>query len=428
MAEIVHVHAREILDSRGNPTVEVEVVLASGAAGSFGVPSGASTGEHEALELRDGDASRYLGKGVRKAVDNVNAVIAPKLIGMDATDQLAIDTTMFNIDGTPNKSKLGANAILGVSVAAAKAAANHHEVPFFQYVGGMQARILPVPMMNVINGGAHADNSLDIQEFMVLPVGAPNFREGLRWGAEVFHHLKKLLKKRGLVTAVGDEGGFAPDLKSNSEALDVLLESINSAGFKPGTDIALGLDCAASSFYNKETERYDLAGDNKKLSRDEMIQYWIDWCRQYPIVTMEDNLDENDWEGWQTLTKELGNKVQLVGDDLFVTNASRVQKGIDLGVANAVLIKLNQIGSLTETLDTIDLAHRSGYRCILSHRSGETSDTTIADLAVGTGAGQIKTGSLSRSDRVAKYNRLLAIEEVLGSSARYLGHRAFARR
>ena len=419
MSEILHVQAREILDSRGNPTVEVDVVLDGGAEGRFAVPSGASTGEHEALELRDGDAKRYLGKGVEKAVRNVNELIAPEVVGMDADDQVALDRAMIGLDGTPNKGKLGANAILGVSVAAAKAAAEDHGVPLYQHLGGRQARVLPVPLMNVINGGSHADNNLDIQEFMIVPVGASSFREALRFGAETFHHLKKLLKGRKLNTGVGDEGGYAPDLKSNAEGFEILMEAIAAAGFKPGADIALAVDAAASSFFDKQKGTYEFGG--KAVGRDELIAFWKDAVGRFPIVSLEDPLDENDWEGWRKITAELGDRCQIVGDDFFVTNPKLLQKGIEQGAANSILIKLNQIGTLTETLDAIDLAHRSGFRSIVSHRSGETADTTIADLAVGAGSGQIKTGSLSRSDRVAKYNRLLRIEEELGPGARYLG-------
>ncbi|MBI1947011.1 MAG: phosphopyruvate hydratase [Deltaproteobacteria bacterium] len=423
MSEILHVQAREILDSRGNPTVEVDVILDGGAEGRFAVPSGASTGEHEALELRDGDAKRYLGKGVTKAVRNVNELIAPEVVGMDADDQVALDRAMIGLDGTANKGKLGANAILGVSVAAAKAAADDHGMPFYQHVGGHQARVLPVPLMNVINGGSHADNNLDIQEFMIVPVGAPSFAEALRYGAETFHHLKKLLKGRKLNTGVGDEGGYAPDLKSNSEAFELLLEAIAAAGYKPGADIALAVDAASSSFFDKQQGCYSFGG--KACGRDELIAFWKDATAKFPVVSLEDPLDENDWDGWRTITAELGSTCQIVGDDFFVTNPRLLQKGIEQRAANSILIKLNQIGTLTETLDAIDLAHRSGYRSIVSHRSGETADTTIADLAVGAGSGQIKTGSLSRSDRVAKYNRLLRIEAELGSGARYLGAAAF---
>lgn len=425
MTEIVHVQAREILDSRGNPTVEVDVITASGGEGRFMVPSGASTGEHEALELRDGDANRYLGKGVQKAVKNINEAIAQRVVGMDAADQAGLDAAMLELDGTQNKSKLGANAILGVSVAAAKAAADAHRMPLYRYLGGAGARTLPVPMMNVLNGGAHADNNLDIQEFMIVPVGASSFAEGLRWGTEIFHHLKQVLKARGLNTAVGDEGGFAPQLGSNAEALELLVEAISKAGRKPGDEILLGIDAAAAEFYDEAKDAYVLAGEGRTLSRDEMVGYWQDLVSRYPIATIEDAVDENDWEGWKKLTDAIGDRVQLVGDDLFVTNPRRLEEGIDKGVANAILIKLNQIGTLSETLETIRIAHENGYRSVISHRSGETEDTTIADLAVATGAGQIKTGSLCRSDRVAKYNRLLRIEEELGDGSRYPGLSAF---
>jgi enolase len=422
MTAIVHIQAREILDSRGNPTVEVDVVLESGAEGRFAVPSGASTGEHEALELRDGDKKRYLGKGVEKAVRNVNEVIAPELAGFDAVDQYGLDQTMLALDGTPNKGKLGANAILGVSVAAAAAAASAHGLPLYRHIGGVAARVLPTPLMNVINGGSHADNSLDIQEFMIVPVGAPTFREALRMGAETFHALKKILKDKGASTGVGDEGGFAPNLANNEAAFSTLMEAIAAAGYTPGKDIALAVDAAASSFYDKANKTY--AFDGKQIDRAEMIGYWQSMIAKYPIVSLEDPLDENDWEGWSQFTKLVGDKVQIVGDDLFVTNPALLQKGLDVGAANSILIKLNQIGTLTETLEAIQLAHANGWRSIASHRSGETADTTIADLAVACGTGQIKTGSLSRSDRVAKYNRLLRIEEELGGAARYLGRRA----
>jgi enolase len=422
MTAIVHIQAREILDSRGNPTVEVDVVLESGAEGRFAVPSGASTGEHEAIELRDGDKKRYLGKGVEKAVRNVNEVIAPELAGFDAVDQYGLDQTMIALDGTPNKSKLGANAILGVSVAAAAAAASAHGLPLYRHIGGIAARVLPTPLMNVINGGSHADNSLDIQEFMIVPVGAPTFREALRMGAETFHALKKILKDKGASTGVGDEGGFAPNLANNEAAFSTLMEAIAAAGYSPGKDVALAVDAAASSLYDKATKTY--AFDGKQIDRAEMIGYWQAMIARYPIVSLEDPLDENDWEGWSQFTKLVGDKVQIVGDDLFVTNPALLQKGLDVGAANSILIKLNQIGTLSETLEAIALAHANGWRSIASHRSGETADTTIADLAVACGTGQIKTGSLSRSDRVAKYNRLLRIEEELGGAARYLGRRA----
>jgi enolase len=425
MTDIVHVHAREILDSRGNPTLEVDVILASGGEGRFAVPSGASTGEHEALELRDG-GERYLGKGVEKAVKNVNEVILPAVLGLDATDQAGLDATLLDLDGTENKSKLGANAMLGVSVAAARAAAEAHALPLYRHLGGIAGHRLPLPMMNVLNGGSHADNNLDIQEFMILPVGAPSFKEALRYGAEVFHHLKKVIKDKGLNTAVGDEGGFAPNLGSNSEAFELLLTAIEKAGYKPGEDICLGVDAAAAEFYNKDKKAYVLAGEGRELDGDGMVGFWAELCEKFPIVSIEDGLDENDWAHWKKLTDALSDRVQLVGDDLFVTNPNILARGINEGVGNAILIKLNQIGTLSETLQTIQLAHDNGYRCVISHRSGETSDTTIADLAVATSAGQIKTGSLCRSDRVAKYNRLLRIEEELGD-ADWPGGTALAR-
>ncbi|MDP2340296.1 MAG: phosphopyruvate hydratase [Deltaproteobacteria bacterium] len=422
MSAIIHVQAREILDSRGNPTLEVDVILDSGAEGRFAVPSGASTGEHEAVELRDDDKKRYGGKGVLTAVKNVNELIAPELAGFDADDQYGLDHAMISLDGTPNKGKLGANAILGVSVAAAKAAAEDHGVPFYRHVGGSTARVLPVPLMNVINGGSHADNSLDIQEFMIVPIGAPSFKEALRMGAETFHALKKILKTKKASTGVGDEGGFAPDLANNEAGFTTLLEAITAAGYKPGTDIALAVDAAASSFYDKAKGTYSF--DGKDIDRAAMTAFWKDMVSKYPIVSIEDPLDENDWDGWKTFTAELGHKVQVVGDDFFVTNPKLLARGIEQNAANSILIKLNQIGTLTETLEAIDMAHRAGFRSIVSHRSGETADTSIADLSVGAGSGQIKTGSLSRSDRVAKYNRLLRIEEELGSAARYLGKSA----
>ncbi len=427
MTDIVHVHAREILDSRGNPTLEVDVILGSGGEGRFAVPSGASTGEHEALELRDKD-ERYKGKGVRTAVRNVNEVIGPHVVGLDAADQATLDAALLELDGTPNKSKLGANALLGVSVAGSRAAADAHLLPLYRYLGGVHANTLPVPLMNVINGGAHADNSLDIQEFMIVPHGAEDFSEAVRTGAEIFHTLKKVLQDKGYATGVGDEGGFAPNLKSNAEAFSLLIEAIEAAGFRPGDEVGLAVDAAASEFFDKGQKKYVLAGEGKTLSAEEMVGYWEDLCGRFPIVSIEDGLDENDWDGWKMLTQKLGPKVQLVGDDLFVTNPKVLRRGIDEGVANSILIKLNQIGTLTETLQTIRMAHNHGYTCIISHRSGETSDTTIADLAVATNAGQIKTGSLCRSDRVAKYNRLLRIEEDLGPhGATYKGAAAFPR-
>jgi len=426
MTAIVHIQAREILDSRGNPTVEVDVVLDSGAEGRFAVPSGASTGEHEALELRDGDKARYLGKGVQKAVQNVNELIAPELAGFDADDQVGLDQAMISLDGTPNKGKLGANAILGVSVAAAKAAADAHGLPLYRHIGGLSARVLPTPLMNVINGGSHADNSLDIQEFMIVPVGAPSFKEALRMGAETFHALKKILKTKGASTGVGDEGGFAPNLANNEAGFATLMEAITAAGYTPGKDIALAVDAAASSFYDKAKKTY--AFDGKDIDTAAMTAFWGEMIKKYPIVSIEDPLDENDWAGWANFTKLYGHQTQVVGDDFFVTNPKLLEKGIATSSANSILIKLNQIGTLTETLDAIDMAHRAGWRSIASHRSGETADTTIADLAVGCGTGQIKTGSLSRSDRVAKYNRLLRIEEDLGTAARYLGGAALVKK
>ncbi len=422
MTEIVSITAREILDSRGNPTVEADVVLSGGAMGRAAVPSGASTGEHEAVELRDGDNEVYLGKGVLRAVENVESAIAPELAGMDATNQRLIDGTMLALDGTDNKSNLGANAILAVSMACARASANALKMPLYRYLGGVNACLLPTPMMNILNGGAHADNNVDFQEFMIMPVGAESFNEALRWGAETFHTLKSVLKKKGYNTAVGDEGGFAPSLKSNTEALDVILEAIEKAGFTAGEDISLALDPASSEFYVAETGKYVFKkSDKSEKSSAEMAAYWADWVRQYPIISIEDGLAENDWEGWKILTDEIGDRCQLVGDDLFVTNTKRLREGIQKGVANSILIKVNQIGTVTETLEAIELARRYGYTSIISHRSGETEDTFIADLAVGTGAGQIKTGSLSRTDRIAKYNQLLRIEEELGQGAEYLG-------
>jgi enolase len=420
--EIKKIHAREVLDSRGNPTVEAEVMLASGAKARAIVPSGASTGEHEAVELRDGDKDRYLGKGVQTAVNNVLTEIAPALEGMDASLQLDIDTKMLDVDGTENKGRLGANAILSVSMAAARAVANHLGIPLYRYLGGINANILPVPMMNIINGGAHADNNVDFQEFMVMPVGAENFAEALRMGAETFHVLKSVLKKRGYNTAVGDEGGFAPSLKSNVEAIEVILEAIQQAGYKPGDEIAIALDPATSELYKNGNGKYLFwKSDKQTKSSEEMVKFWADWVRQYPIVSLEDGLAEDDWNGWKMLTDELGDKIQLVGDDLFVTNPELLAKGIETGTANSILIKLNQIGTVSETLEAIELARRNGYTAVISHRSGESEDTFIADLAVGTGAGQIKTGSASRTDRIAKYNQLLRIEEELGIAASFLG-------
>ena len=421
MTEIVGVYAREILDSRGNPTVEVDVYLESGAMGRAAVPSGASTGEHEAVELRDGDKSRFMGKGVLKAVQNVNDEIAPEIIGMDATDQIGIDRLMLEMDGTPNKSKLGANAILGVSMAVAKAAAEALGLPLYQYLGGMNAKTLPVPMMNILNGGKHADNNVDLQEFMIMPVNAASFGEALRMGTEVFHNLKKVLHDKGYNTAVGDEGGFAPDLKSNEEALQVIMQAIEKAGYKPGEDIFLALDVASSELYDCESKKYNLASENRMLTSAEMVDFYVDLVNKYPIISIEDGMDENDWDGWKLLTERLGNKIQLVGDDLFVTNVKRLGQGIESGVANSVLVKVNQIGTLTETFDCMQMAHRAGYTTVISHRSGETEDATIADIAVAVNAGQIKTGSASRSDRIAKYNQLLRIEEELGDLAIFPG-------
>ncbi len=417
MSAISHVHAREILDSRGNPTIEVEVMTESGFFGRAAVPSGASTGEYEATELRDSDPARYLGKGVLKATQNVKDQISPKIMGLDITNQVEIDRLMIELDGTPNKSRLGANAILGVSLACAKAAAESVGLPLYRYLGGVYATRMPVPMMNILNGGAHADNTVDFQEFMIIPHGAPSFREGLRYGTEVFHALKKVLKSKNMNTAVGDEGGFAPNLASNRAALDVVMEAIEKAGFKPGQQISIALDVAASSFC--KNGKYVLEGEGKTLTSEEMVTFLADLTRNYPIVSIEDGLDEHDWDGFQALTKAVGDKVQIVGDDLFVTNAARLAEGIKKKSANAILIKLNQIGTLTETMETISLATRNGFNSIISHRSGETEDVTIADLAVATGVGQIKTGSASRSDRIAKYNQLLRIEEELGSLAEY---------
>ena len=425
MSVIELVYAREVLDSRGNPTVEVEVALESGAVGRAIVPSGASTGAFEAVELRDGDKGRYIGKGVEKAVANVNEIIAPELEGMDAFDQPAVDALMIELDGTHNKGKLGANAILGVSMAVARAAAEELGLPLFQYIGGVNAKQLPVPMMNILNGGEHADNSVDVQEFMILPVGAKSFREGLRMGAEVFHSLKKVLSERGLACGVGDEGGFAPNLGSNREALELIVEAIEKAGYEPGKDVMLGFDVAATEMYDKETKLYDLKHEGKKLTAEQMVDLYEEWVNNFPIVTIEDGLDEEDWDGWKVLTDRLGKKVQLVGDDLFVTNTERLERGIEAGVANSILIKVNQIGTITETLDAIEMAKRAGYTAVISHRSGETEDTTIADLAVAVNAGQIKTGAPSRTDRVAKYNQLLRIEEMVGEQARYCGMKSF---
>ena len=427
MSQIEKIHAREILDSRGNPTVEADVVLASGERGRAAVPSGASTGEHEAVELRDGDQSRYGGKGVLKAVANVNDVIARELKGMDALDQPGIDQKLIQLDGTANKSKLGANALLAVSMATARAAASQRQQPLYRYLGGEDAHVLPVPMMNIVNGGAHADNNVDFQEFMIVPVGAPRFSEALRMGAEIFHTLKSVLKKKGYGTAVGDEGGFAPNLKSNEEAIETILAAIDLSGYKAGKDVLLALDPAASEFFDDGSYVFKKS-DKRKLSSAEMVSFWKDWVDKYPIVSIEDGMAENDWDGWKAMTYELGKRIQLVGDDLFVTNTKFLQKGIDLGVANSILIKVNQIGTLTETLECIQLAKSNDRTAVISHRSGETEDAFIADLAVATNAGQIKTGSISRSDRIAKYNQLLRIEEDLGDAARYLGRDAFRQR
>ncbi len=422
MTEIVAIGAREVLDSRGNPTVEADVILESGAMGRAIVPSGASTGEHEAVELRDGDKSHYLGKGVLQAVANVETVIAPELEGMDAANQRLLDQSMIALDGTPNKGKLGANAILAVSMAAARAVAQTLEIPLYRYLGGINASILPTPMLNVLNGGAHADSNVDFQEFMIMPVGAERFSEALRWASETFHTLKSVLKKKGYNTAVGDEGGFAPSLKSNAEAIELILEAIEQAGYKPGDQIAIALDPASSEFYDAEKKKYVFKkGDKSELSSEDMVHFYDNWIRQYPIVSLEDGLAEDDWEGWRILTDKLGGRIQLVGDDIFCTNIKLLQRGIEEGVANSILIKLNQIGTITETLEAIELGRRYGYTSVISHRSGETEDTFIADLAVATGVGQIKTGSASRTDRIAKYNQLLRIEEELGSGAVYLG-------
>ncbi len=426
MPNITSIYAREVLDSRGNPTVEVEIYTESGAFGRAIVPSGASTGEREAIELRDGDKARYLGKGVTKAVKNVNDIIAPALLGYDVTMQTFLDKVMIDLDGTPNKSKLGANAILAVSMACARAAADYVDLPLYLYLGGFNAKQLPTPMMNIINGGSHADNNIDFQEFMILPVGAPTFKEALRMGAEVFHNLAKVLKSKGFNTAVGDEGGFAPNLQSNEAGLEVIMEAITKAGYVPGKDILLGMDVAASEFYNKETNKYVLDGEGgKELTSEEMVDFYESLVNKYPIISIEDGLDQNDWAGWKVLTERLGSKIQLVGDDLFVTNTAILSEGIAKGIANSILIKVNQIGTLTETFNAIEMAKRAGYTAVVSHRSGETEDSTIADISVATNAGQIKTGSLSRTDRIAKYNQLLRIEEELGEVAEYNGIHSF---
>jgi enolase len=423
MAIIQHVHARQILDSRGNPTVEVDVHLSDGSMGRAAVPSGASTGIHEAVELRDGNSSFYLGKGVLNAVSHVNQTIAPELLGMMAFDQSSIDQLMLSLDGTSNKSKLGANAILGVSLAVARAAAVSTGLPLYQYIGGVNGRTLPIPMMNILNGGAHADNGIDFQEFMVMPIGANSFSHALQMGTEIFHHLKKVLKDKGLSTNVGDEGGFAPNLKSNVEAMDMVMKAIESAGFVPGENVWIAMDAASTEFYNESEKVYHFkksTGD--KLTSSEMVGYWKDWCAKYPVISIEDGVAEDDWAGWKMMTDALGKTTQLVGDDLFVTNVSRLSQGIDQGVANSILVKVNQIGSLTETMDAVELAHKSGYTSVMSHRSGETEDNTIADLAVALNCGQIKTGSASRSDRISKYNQLIRIEEELGDRAKFLGN------
>jgi enolase len=422
MSNISLIHARQILDSRGNPTVEVEVITENGIIGSAAVPSGASTGAHEAVELRDGDKSVYMGKGVLKAVENVNGLICDALMDESVFEQNSIDNIMLELDGTPNKSKLGANAILGVSMAVAKAAAQEAGLPLYAYIGGVNANTLPVPMMNILNGGAHADNAIDFQEFMVMPFGADNFSDALRMGTEIFHHLKKILKDKGYSTNVGDEGGYAPNIRSNEEAIETVLKAIESAGYKAGQDVWIAMDAASTEFYDEKTGLYTFKkSDGKKLSSAEMVEYWANWCNKYPIVSIEDGLAEDDWEGWKLLTEKIGNKIQLVGDDLFVTNVKRLQQGIDNNTANSILVKVNQIGSLTETINAVQLAQNNGYTSVMSHRSGETEDTTIADLAVALNTGQIKTGSASRSDRIAKYNQLLRIEEMLGENARFIG-------
>ncbi|MDA3819318.1 MAG: phosphopyruvate hydratase [Candidatus Delongbacteria bacterium] len=421
MGQIANIHARQILDSRGNPTVEVEIITESGFFGRAAVPSGASTGVHEAVELRDGEKSRFMGKSVNKAVYNVNKTIAEELIGMVVDNQNDIDRTLLQLDGTENKSELGANAILGVSLAAAQAAAKYHGIPLYNYIGGVSANTLPIPMMNILNGGSHADNNIDFQEYMIMPVGAVTFSEALRMGVEIFHHLKAVLKDAGYSTNVGDEGGFAPALKSNEEAIEVVLKAIEKAGYKPGEDVFIALDPAASEFYNEETGLYELKSNDKKLNSDDMVQYWSEWVKSYPIISIEDGLAEDDWQGWAKMTAEIGDKVQLVGDDLFVTNVKRLVRGIQNSVANSILIKVNQIGTLSETMQAVEVAHRSSYTSVISHRSGETEDTFIADLAVALNTGMIKTGSASRSDRIAKYNQLLRIEEALGDNAYYLG-------
>jgi len=426
MAIIEDIVARQILDSRGNPTIEVDVMLEDGTLGRAAVPSGASTGEHEAVELRDNNKDYFLGKGVRKAVQNVNETIADEVIGLDVFNQVELDNYLIELDGTPNKGNLGANAILGVSLAVAKAAANHLQLPLWKYVGGVNSKVLPAPMMNIINGGSHADNNVDFQEFMIMPAGAESFSEAIQMGSEVFHNLKNVLKGKGYNTAVGDEGGFAPNLKSNEEAIEVILSAIEKAGYVPEEDILIALDPATSEFYNTEKKLYELKwSTGEQLDADALVEYWSKWIEKYPIISLEDGMDEDDWDGWKTLTDALGESVQLVGDDLFVTNTDRLAEGIERGIANSILIKVNQIGTLTETLDAIEMAHKNGYTAVISHRSGETEDTTIADLAVATNAGQIKTGSMSRTDRISKYNQLLRIEEQLGENAIFLGRDVF---
>jgi enolase len=425
MSFIAEIHARQILDSRGNPTVEVDVITEAGALGRAAVPSGASTGKHEAVELRDGDKSRFLGRGVLQAVKNVNEIIAKQLIGIEVSRQAYIDEQLIQIDGTENKARLGANATLAVSMAVAKAAAEETGLPLYRYLGGVNATVLPMPLMNIMNGGAHADNKIDFQEFMVIPVGAPSFSEGLRWGVEVFHHLKSVLKKKGYSTNVGDEGGFAPEIKSNEEAIETVLEAISAAGYKPGKDLAIAMDAASTEMYDEASGTYKFYKSNpgKVISSDEMVAYWAEWVKKYPIISIEDGMAEDDWTGWKNLTNAIGSKCQLVGDDLFVTNVKRLKEGIDKGIGNSILIKVNQIGTVTETINAVQMAQHAGYTSIMSHRSGETEDTTIADLAVALNCGQIKTGSASRTDRMAKYNQLIRIEEMLGSNALYPGEK-----
>lgn len=422
MSLITSVHARQILDSRGNPTVEVDVITENGFLGRAAVPSGASTGKYEAVELRDADKNIYMGKGVLNAVKNVNNALAPELLGIDVFEQNAIDRLMNEIDGTDNKAKIGANAILGVSLAVAKAAAQESAQPLYRYIGGVNANTLPIPMMNILNGGEHADNKIDFQEFMVMPTGASTFSESLRWGVEIFHNLKEVLKSKGYSTNVGDEGGFAPNIGSNEEAIETVLKAIESAGFTPGQDVYIAMDAAASEFYDANTGIYEFKSDGRKFTSEELVNYWVDWTKKYPILSIEDGLDEDDWTGWEALTRAVGDKVQLVGDDLFVTNVNRLKTGIEKHIANSILVKVNQIGSLTETIDAVSLAQNNGFTSVMSHRSGETEDYTIADLAVALNCGQIKTGSASRSDRIAKYNQLLRIEEELGSNAKFLGN------